>query len=390
MAQTGNAPRVLAHALALLTALGLTGAAAAESTAADDGYTTAPTAVLSVPAPGVLANDVPDELFKVVLSVNGLAFEGATTLELESGAVLTIRDDGSFDYDPTGIPAPAPASDSFLYTNFDTSRQEESPAATVTIDLGADPSPPVTAADDHYFVAVGALLDVAAPGILGNDSSQGGLLLVESVNGVVPEFPHPVEVAHGHVEVHQDGRIRFQHDGTPVGGDGDGEGVLDVFTYTATDGAGGSATATVTIEPTTAGGAGTVLNAFFDRLGMVTSTGEIGGSGAVQLTLAAEAASAVSIAYPGSTAGANVLVLRSSSQSFTQDAREVLRGCERLALVAQARPERYDLYVEVESTLASPFSGGGAPDQDASVTAEVASARVDCELRRAAAGGGSP
>jgi len=384
MVQTRRPPRAIALAALLLASLGLAVGAAAQ-TSVDDGYTTAPTAVLTVAAPGVLGNDGVEGAV-IVFTVNGAAFEVSTTVTLPSGAVLTMRDDGSFDYDPTEIEEPAPASDSFVYTNLETSHQLESPAATVTIDLGGGPPPSATAADDHYLVMEGALLDVPAPGILGNDSAASGALTVHSVDGVVPEFPYPVAVAHGSVDVYQDGRIRFQHDGTPSGGGQDGENVVDTFTYTATNGAGESNTATVTIEPTPAGTGGTVLNAFFDRLEIVVSDGEIGNSGTARLTLAAAAGSAVAISYPGSTEGANVLVLRNSSQSFTQDAREVLGSCERLALVAQARPDRYDLHVRVESTLASPFSGGGDPSQDGAVTAEVASSRVGCDLRRAAAG----
>ncbi|AFZ49133.1 Ig-like domain-containing protein [Dactylococcopsis salina] len=71
--------------------------------AADDSNSTAEDTVLTVEAAGVLANDTdPDGDNLAVSAVNGDEANVGTEITLESGALLTLNEDGSYEYDPNG------------------------------------------------------------------------------------------------------------------------------------------------------------------------------------------------------------------------------------------------------------------------------------------------
>jgi VCBS repeat-containing protein len=105
-----------------------------------------------------------------IAEVNGLALNLGTTIELESGALLTVNADGSFDYDPDGsfdeTPLPStgasntPATDTFSYA------LSGGATAVVTITLNGLDS------DDVILGTDGA--DVLTPDG-GTDEVQGGL-----------------------------------------------------------------------------------------------------------------------------------------------------------------------------------------------------------------------
>ncbi|WP_129794503.1 calcium-binding protein [Sphingosinicella sp. CPCC 101087] len=106
----------------------------------------------------------------VIAEVNGSALNLGTTIELESGALLTVNADGTFDYDPDGsfdeTPLPTtgasntPGMDTFSYT------LEGGSTAVVTITLeGLD-------TDDLILGTDGA--DILTPDG-GTDEAQGGL-----------------------------------------------------------------------------------------------------------------------------------------------------------------------------------------------------------------------
>ncbi len=123
--------------------------------AVNDSYAMAAGTVLSVPAPGVLGNDV--------------GGGGSLTAVLEShpaNGTLTFNSDGSFIYTPTNSFI---GTDSFTY--HDSAGGTNSNTATVTIVVAAAL---VTAANDNYSVVAGTTLTVPAPGVLTNDTSNGG------------------------------------------------------------------------------------------------------------------------------------------------------------------------------------------------------------------------
>ncbi|MBZ0220513.1 MAG: tandem-95 repeat protein, partial [Candidatus Methylomirabilis sp.] len=122
--------------------------------AVDDTYSTLEDAPLQVAAPGVLGND---------------SGEGDLTAQLVTGPAngsLALNPDGSFIYTPgagySGI-------DSFTYKVF--SDDVESNNAIVMITVQDRPE----AVDDTYSTLEDAPLQVAAPGVLGNDSGEGDL-----------------------------------------------------------------------------------------------------------------------------------------------------------------------------------------------------------------------
>ncbi len=109
--------------------------------AVNDSATTDEDTVLTVPAPGVLGNDVDLDLgdMLTVSAVNGAPANVGTPLTLASGAVVTVNADGSYVYDPTGVAAfqalgqGQTATDSFTYTIQDSGLLSSSATVTITI-----------------------------------------------------------------------------------------------------------------------------------------------------------------------------------------------------------------------------------------------------------------
>jgi hypothetical protein len=142
---------------ATATAAELVVAAATPPTSNNDSYTTPFDTPLSVAAPGVLAND----------SANGGGILTATPLTSPANGTLNFVSDGSFTFTPA---AGFSGQTSFTYrpqTTF-------GPAGnTATVTITVNPPPPRTAADS-YSTPLNTPLVVAAPGVLANDSANGG------------------------------------------------------------------------------------------------------------------------------------------------------------------------------------------------------------------------
>jgi hypothetical protein len=165
-------------------------------------------------ASGVLAND------------DAFIADPSTTAQWHSGpshGTLNLAADGSFTYMPT---ANYNGSDSFAYQAV----SGGTPSLPTTVSLTVNPQndPPV-ATNDAYGVTAGQTLNVAAPGVLGNDSDIDGDTL-SAVNhsalaGLTPNA---------------DGS--FSYNATTAG--------EFSFTYQASDGVATSASATVTITVT--------------------------------------------------------------------------------------------------------------------------------------------
>ena len=180
--------------------------------ASDDAYASEPAGV-SVPAPGVLANDSDPE---------GATLSAALASPPSHGSAV-LNGDGSFVYTPN----PGFAGlDSLTYRASD---GELFSVATVTIEVETADGPPL-AVDDSFEIHGGELM-VAAPGVLANDADPEGRplqarLLTPPTNGTV--------------ELSADGSFRYRpEDGVPG---------FDAFTYVAFDGAQDSAPATVHIR----------------------------------------------------------------------------------------------------------------------------------------------
>ena len=104
---------------------------------------------------------------------------------------------------------------------------------TLTVDTSGQGPPannPPVAADNAYSMDEGGTLDVAAPGVLDNDTdAEGDILSAIKVS----------EPAYGTLTLNADGSFSYEHDGSEV--------TADSFTYRANDGAANSNTATVII-----------------------------------------------------------------------------------------------------------------------------------------------
>ncbi|HEX9985548.1 MAG TPA: Ig-like domain-containing protein [Thermoanaerobaculia bacterium] len=183
--------------------------------AANDSFTVAEGGTLNVAAPGVLANDTdPDSSITATL-VTGPAHGS-----------LTLNADGSFVYVHDGGET---TSDSFTYTANDGSATSN--VATVSITVTPVNDAPV-AANDAYSVAEGGTLNIAAPGVLGNDTDPDSSITATLVSGP----------ANGSLTLNANGSFTYTHNGS--------ETTSDSFTYTANDGSATSNVATVSIAVT--------------------------------------------------------------------------------------------------------------------------------------------
>src|SRR4029079_5035324 len=126
--------------------------------AVNDGYTTPEDTTLNVAAPGVLANDsdVDGDILSAVL------------VSPPTHGSLTLNTNGSFSYVPA---ANYNGPDSFTYQAND--GQADSGVATVSITITGVNDAPV-AVNDNYTTPEDTTLNIAASGVLANDSDVDG------------------------------------------------------------------------------------------------------------------------------------------------------------------------------------------------------------------------
>jgi VCBS repeat-containing protein len=186
--------------------------------ATDDAYQTEEDTALSVPGPGVLADDTDvdgDPLTAILVSG-------------PSHGSLTLNPNGSFTYTPA---ADFNGVDSFTYKAND-GRLDSN---TVTVNLTVNPvnDPPV-AANDAYGLDEDTTLTVAAPGLLANDADVDG----DPLTAALVSGP-----AHGSLTLNADGSFAY----TPAAN----YNGSDSFTYKVNDGTADSnpATVSLTINP---------------------------------------------------------------------------------------------------------------------------------------------
>ncbi len=187
--------------------------------ALDDNYDTNINQQLTVEAPGVLGNDSDSDGDDLTI----VSFDTITV----SGGTVEIDPDGGFTYTP---PDGFSGLDSFTYSVTDGNDANDS--ATVTIAVKDPTNNDPIAVDDRFSTDVDSILNVNAPGVLGNDSdSDGDDLTIVSFDTIT--------VSGGTVEIDPDGGFTYT---PPNGFEGD-----DNFKYVISDGRGGVDTASVTI-----------------------------------------------------------------------------------------------------------------------------------------------
>ncbi len=176
---------------------------------------------LSIPAPGVLAND--NDFDGDVLSL--------AMVDDPTGGVLNgVWSNGAFNYSPY---AGFTGDDTFTYRDWDGTDHSDS-VATVTIHVLPANTPP-TAHDDFYSVVQGSTLAVGAPGVLVNDSDPFGAPVTLDA---VDSWP-----THGALlDMDVDGHFSYRPNPGFKG--------TDSFTYQARSGATVSAKATIHIQVT--------------------------------------------------------------------------------------------------------------------------------------------
>ncbi|MGA8809941.1 MAG: Ig-like domain-containing protein, partial [Thermoanaerobaculia bacterium] len=188
--------------------------------AVNDNYTVAEGGTLNVPAPGVLTNDSdPDGDPITAVLVSGPAH--ASSFALNANGSFTYVHDGS-----------ETTSDSFTYRASDGS--STSNLATVNINVTPVNDVPV-AHNDAATVAEGGTINMAAPGVLANDTDPDG---PSALTAILVSGP-----AHASSFVlNPNGSYVYIHDGS--------ETTSDSFTYQASDGVATSNIATVSITIT--------------------------------------------------------------------------------------------------------------------------------------------
>lgn len=188
--------------------------------AVNNSYTTAEDTPLSVPAPGVKANDTDPDA--------GDTFEAVLVTGPQNGT-LALNGSGAFTYSPA---ANFSGTDSFTYRVRDAGGLDSN-IATVTLTVTAVNDAPV-AANDSYVVSEDSVLQISAPGVRDNDTD-----IDTAAAGLTVTIATPAQ--RGTVTLNPDGSFLY----TPL----PNVSGADTFAYRLSDGT-SSSTATVTIAIT--------------------------------------------------------------------------------------------------------------------------------------------
>jgi VCBS repeat-containing protein len=172
---------------------------------------------LVVPSPGVLTN---------AMDPNGLAVN-AVLLSNPANGTVTLNADGSFTYTPN---SGFIGTDSFMF--YGANELTSGPPATVYITL-TDTAP--VALSDSYAVTANQTLNIAAPGVLANDSDADG----DTIAAVLESGP-----SYGTLALNADGSFTYTPNASFTG--------IDFFTYQVTDGLvpGNTVTASLNVHAT--------------------------------------------------------------------------------------------------------------------------------------------
>ena len=183
--------------------------------ATDDTYATPEDSSLTVPAVGVLANDLDSDSS----TLTSILVAGSTH------GTVSLNPDGSFTYAPN---ANFNGVDSFSYKVSDGAL--ESNTATVRLTVSATNDTPL-ATNDTFVTTQGTLFSVIAPGVLTNDSDIDG----DNLRALMVS-----PTANGSVVLNADGSFAYTPNAGFTG--------TDSFVYQVNDGAANSSNATVSID----------------------------------------------------------------------------------------------------------------------------------------------
>ena len=188
------------------------------------------------------ADSDPDGDSFTVTEVDGVAADVGSQISLDTGALLTLNADGTFDYDPSGqfedLNTGETATDSFTYT-IDDGTDSDTATVTVTITGVTDiVNTPPDAVNDA--VTTDEDTPIAIP-VLDNDTDTDGDSLT------VTDFDITGTI--GTVTDNGDGTFDYDPNGQFEDLNA-GETATDSFTYTIDDGNGGTDEATVTVTIT--------------------------------------------------------------------------------------------------------------------------------------------
>lgn len=213
-------------------------------------------------APGILGNDS-DPDAGAVLTVSGIraGTTGTSTIVITGGVTvngtygsLLIQQDGSYTYTPNLTTAQALAAgqavtDVFTYTIKDEKNANASTTLTVTIN-GLNDAP--TANVDSYAVVKSGTLNIAATGVLSNDTDVdinpvADILTVAQVNGLAGNVGASVIGIYGTLILNANGSLSYAPNlANPIVSGLVGN-IVDNFTYQVADGKGGTSTAALNI-----------------------------------------------------------------------------------------------------------------------------------------------
>ncbi len=196
----------------------------------DDSYSVAENVLLSISAPGLLANDTDPngDAFQVV----GVDLTG-TLGQVNWGA------DGRFTYDPagkfTGLAQGTTALDAFSYSVRDARGGTDTSTVTITVN-GVNDVP--IAADDVFATPENAVRSIEAPGVLANDTDPNGDAL--EVTGIATTGTLGAVSWSANGAMTYDPNGKFDHLM-------EGQTATDSFGYTLRDVHGGTAAGTVVV-----------------------------------------------------------------------------------------------------------------------------------------------
>jgi hypothetical protein len=192
-------------------------ALAAAPVAGDDSYNATEDTTLNVPAPGLLQNDSDPENDPVSFFISSAPTNGSISIDPSNNGAFTFTPGSNFN----GVAT-------FTYRLFDGTAFSN--LATVTLTVAAVNDAPV-ANNDTYSAATGQPLNIAAPGVLANDTD------IENNPLTIIIF---TPAANGTINLNPDGSFTYTSNAGFSG--------TDTFTYQASDGNLPSNTATVSIN----------------------------------------------------------------------------------------------------------------------------------------------
>lgn len=201
--------------------------------AVNDTYAASQDTPVIIEPPGLLTNDTRNQAAIASYGVNGTEQTTiGTSTPTSQGGSAAVNTAGGFTYTP---PNGFTGSDSFRYVITNSGG-----SSNAQVSISVLPPAPI-AVPDQYATLQGSVLDIEAPGVLGNDTLNGGTLIAYGASSGDEQTnigANTPTSASGVVRINADGSFRYDPNDSFTGN--------DTFTYTIGN-AGGTTTATVTI-----------------------------------------------------------------------------------------------------------------------------------------------